>query len=894
MLPLLAFFSLPALLLQRTSKHSKAKANAAHLQRRLDLWNQSELDALLHEGTILQKDITRLPTTRKKGSDEPARRFQQLISRGQVHDALRLLSPDDSGAVRPMRIDELIGDGPNAITVEEALQAKHPPAQPSSPGALLAGELRPADTIRFEAISAETIKASALTTKGSAGPSGLNAHAWRRICTAYKGASNTICSKLATLAQLLATMPLDSDKLSPLVACRLVALRKTTTDVRPIGVCEVVRRIISKPILQVAGTDIQEACGPLQTCVGLPSGIEAATQAMQALWKHEEVEGILLVDAANAFNRVNREAALHNIPRVCPMIGTTILNIYRANSRLIVSGGGELSSKEGTTQGDPLAMAMYALALTPFVQHLHDEHDNTNQIWYADDSAAASKLRQLRRWWDDIKERGKQYGCNANSHKTQLLVKEPYLAEATALFQDTGIEIRSDGVQYLGTPIGKPEYISDFINTTISEWCDEVAVLARFAETEPHAAYSALQHGLKSKWTYVMRSIKISSEQLQPLTAAILRRLLPAITELTAIPASDEPLLALPARLGGLGTEDPAIMAALQHGASQAIAAPLREEILGQCSPTQPKTIEDIKQETFEAKRAHHLQQLATLKAKTSAVRESMSQAERRQHELHTAKGASSWLTCLPLAEHGFVLNKRDFRDSLAVRFNWPLRELPTVCECGADFTQTHAMICPRGGHPTTRHNEVRDLLADLLTVVSRSVRKEPQLLPITNEVFEAATANTSPDARSDIKARGFWTRGEDAFFDVRIVCPTASSYLNKTPATLLAEHESKKKLEYAERIVNVDHGSFTPIVFATTGGIGKEGECFLRKLASSISYKDNTTYSATMAWLRCRLSFALLRATVFCLRGARSSRHRPAMGIRELALVEAQAQHEP
>eukprot|EP00117_Sycon_ciliatum_P038713 scpid98141/ scgid28726/ len=77
-------------------------------------------------------------------------------------------------------------------------------------------------------------------------------------------------------------------------------------------------------------------------------------------------------------------------------------------------------------------------------------------------------------------------------------------------------------------------------------------------------------------------------------------------------------------------------------------------------------------------------------------------------------------------------------------------------------------MCCPTGGFPTIRHNEVRDLVADLLTEVCKSVLVESPLAPVTGEVFRAGSTNVVDDARADIKMRGFWTRAQDAFVDIR------------------------------------------------------------------------------------------------------------------------------
>ncbi len=117
------------------------------------------------------------------------------------------------------------------------------------------------------------------------------------------------------------------------------------------------RRIVSKAILFVTRGDIQDAAGSLQLCAGQIAGAEAAVHATREFFSEEATEAVLLVDASNAFNNLNRQTALRNIRGLCPSIATTLINTYRNSTDLFVDGTA-LLSQEGTTQGDPLAMPM--------------------------------------------------------------------------------------------------------------------------------------------------------------------------------------------------------------------------------------------------------------------------------------------------------------------------------------------------------------------------------------------------------------------------------------------------------------------------------------------------------------------------------------------------------
>ena len=133
-------------------------------------------------------------------------------------------------------------------------------------------------------------------------------------------------------------------------------------------------------------------------------------------------------------------------------------------------------------------------------------------------------------------------------------------------------------------------------------------------------------------------------------------------------------------------------------------------------------------------------------------------------------KGASSWLSVLPLDDHVFSLQKGPFKDAICLRYGWKPPNTPTKCNCGSVFSTNHGMICPMGGFPTIRHNKLRDVTASLLSEVCHNVATEPRLQPLNGESMTHRTAITTDDARFDIRARGFWSAAQDAYFDIRVL----------------------------------------------------------------------------------------------------------------------------
>ena len=133
--------------------------------------------------------------------------------------------------------------------------------------------------------------------------------------------------------------------------------------------------------------------------------------------------------------------------------------------------------------------------------------------------------------------------------------------------------------------------------------------------------------------------------------------------------------------------------------------------------------------------------------------------------------------------------------------------------------------------------------------------------------------ANNAPDVRLDISARGFWAREQSALFDVGVCHPNADSYKNLTTEQIYKLHENDKKRLYSSRVLEVERGTFTPLVFTTTGGMSDECQRYHSSLAELLAVKKQESYASTIAWIRTRDSFAIFRSALVCLRGSRSRR---------------------
>ena len=248
-----------------------------------------------------------------------------------------------------------------------------------------------------------------------------------------------------------------------------------------------------------------------------------------------------------------------------------------------------------------------------------------------------------------------------------------------------------------------------------------------------------------------------------------------------------------------------------------------------------------------------------------------MSQDQKRVNEISRESGSSNWLSCLPLEDSGYVLTKQEFWDALNLRYNWPLSRIPPKCPCGNNFDLNHAFSCKKGGFVSSRHNDLRNITANLLSEVCKDVCVEPQLSSLSGETLVPKSANTSAEARLDISARGVWTTGQRAFFDVRVFNPFARRYSGLTLSQAYRSNESEKKRLYNDRVMKVENGTFTPLVFSSAGGMAPECKIFIKQLSSLVADHRKETYSLVASWIKTKLSFALLRSSILCIRGTRN-----------------------
>ena len=906
----------PMMILCKHPSVTKTKDIKACLSHRLDLWESEKFDALATECNQLAQHHNH--STYNNDDDSTARRFNNLVLTGRMRVAVRtvtsrygggLLFPTDRCTKNP------------ELSVAEVLTLKHP-------------ELRIPDITHPECLCFESytdvpdptpimatidaVEDVAPHLHGSAGPSGVDSTAFTSWLLRYGDASTALREEMAAWLHWLANCCPPWSAYRALMAKRLVALDKQP-GVRPIGIGEIMQRLLAKIVIKDCMTQAKQTCNKTQLCAGLEAGIEGAIHAVryraqtndkafytltsnndtadsediaESVCTHDSnptlltqlssiqehaAEGLTLIDARNGFNELSRMAMLWTVRHRWPKGSRFAFNCYRHESMLILRQPGDKSvtlwSKEGVTQGDPLGMILYGIALTPLAEHLGQAFPDVLQPWYADDSALMGRHTDNAACLKALSIAGPWFGYYPEPKKSWYICTTNEEETAKQAFASHGLNINfTRGHRYMGGFIGDADSLQSWLNPLILKWEQSIITLASIAKTYPQTAYAAMVHSLQAEWQYMSRVIPSLDQYLHPLENAIQTHFLPALfgghSHYPTNPAF-RTLLAQKVKNAGLGINNPVSLASHHYNASQQ-ATQLLVESMVQSKPFKldPHRIQ-VKSSatTFQSNRHHR--EMTFIK--------NYSNDDLMKRHIHLASKSGMWLTALPRIINGTHMSSLEFRDALRIRYGLPPLNLATHCDgCNAPFTISHAMSCKIGGLVSRRHDAGKYEWMSLckLAFSPSKIIDEPYIFshgPIQHQNnTHDNSQSVGPEARGDFAIKGFWTETNLCIFDIRITDVNASSYHNTSPEKILLKAETSKKNKYLHQCMT-QRKHFTPLVYSIEGFPGPETKAAERRLGQLLSEKLSRPYSEMVGWLRQRMSISIIRHVSLLLRGMRT-----------------------
>ena len=292
---------------------------------------------------------------------------------------------------------------------------------------------------------------------------------------------------------------------------------------------------------------------------------------MQMIFDSNNTEGVLLVAACTAFNSLNCASTLHNVQVLCPCLTSALTNIYQKDAKLFVAGE-TILPQEGTTQGDSLVMAMHGChTADPGSKHPRCQATMVCRRCYPRWTPTPIKdIVGQPSWcgsslWVPFEQ---QQNMVSGESRTSTRKQRESLMKLEFVPLVQGSIILEQPLEHFQT------FIKEYVQEKVKVWKTELNRLSLIAKSEPHAAFSALTHGLIGHWMYFLRTIEGITPLQQPIEDSIRQHYLPALTGQNGVSDLESELLGLPPRHGGLGLVNPTTLST-EHTLSLCLTAPL-------------------------------------------------------------------------------------------------------------------------------------------------------------------------------------------------------------------------------------------------------------------------------------------------------------------------------
>ena len=919
----------PILILRKSPSANKSSEINRRIKLRIDAWLNNKFDELVND-TIEEASFFPTSTSIRQNCDT-FKIFNALALNGKLKEATNILTSQTTTSILlPTSIDKKTN-----LPVIEVLKQKHPEIKINdltNPLFQFEEYDPPLQHLPLQFFEEDV---TAITSKltGSGGPSSLDSTMLQTFLLRYGQASHDLRVEMAAWAEWLSNNQPPWASYRAAIAGRLIAFDKMP-GVRPISIGESWRRLWAKMIIKQTISEAKHACGISELCVGLEAGIEGAIHAMQQKFYNTTIDEdtpklnnhtttntptqqtiittnitnntttppsqpstlshATLIDASNGFNELSRYHMLWTIKHLWPKASLFTFNCYRHFAMLIVRNNNQpitiLHSMEGVQQGDPLAMILYGLSLTPLIKKLQLENHTTPiptplQPWFADDSAIISHPTQTAKFLSSLLKYGPSYGYFIQPEKSFHICPITEETEAKQIFTSHGININYvRGHEYLGSFLGENESKISWLQPQINKWTNYIETFSEAAKQYPHSAYTAFTHCLQTQWIFLCRTTPNISTQLQPLETAISTQFIPALFNSPLTDPSLRQLLSLPVNKGGLNILNPVQLSDILYNSSKSATTLLVDSLLTQKKLDlylHSSKVKESKINTHHQIQSQHTNYLQTIQNDPIPY---------YAKNLPTNQTQGHWLSNIPNSLNGTVLSTEEFRDNLLLRYNLTPSNLPNKCDgCQQPFTITHALNCKHGGLINLRHTEIANEWAHLcsLALPKSTIIHEPTIFPsnvTTTDVPHNPKTPNSPNhnthiayhnAKGDKGVIGFWSKGRMTIFDMRIVNTNSPTYQNSTPIQILNRMENQKTNKYEYSCLE-HRRHFTPIVFSTDGLPGIKTLLAMKRLASLLSIKLSLPYSKTMFFVRSRMSIALARCNTLLLRLSRDPNNNP------------------
>eukprot|EP00731_Ephydatia_muelleri_P021465 Em0014g56a len=606
-------------------------------------------------------------------------------------------------------------------------------------------------------------------TKGtSAGPSGLSIQ--HLLDAASVPLQTPICDSLKGVVNILASGKAPKSVSAFLSGGRLIALNKgkfsegRCTDIRPIVVGEVLRRLTGKCLCSILRDKFSTFFQPSQFGVACKAGVERVVHNLRKCIDDGWMSGdfvVCKVDMSNAFNRVSRQVVLDECSSFFPELLPWVSWCYGSHS-LLWHSMGTISSQSGVQQGDPLGPMLFALVLHKLVSSIEADDDCINlsfNAWYLDDGILVGERSAVVRALHLIEELGPHLGLFINYPKCEVFSRNgislfPALVKSSIL----------PNLEILGAPIG------DIVHSRFFAEKHNNFKVSDVAAVDLHVAISLLRMcGGYCKLVHLARTtpINLCEDSLKFFDEEV--RLCFSSCVAIDVPDPQWQQAQLSPKLGGLGLHSLSLhscAAFISSVASLEMGNPdnthLQQAILrfnARVSPQDSITMESVLNSPPQQKSlSQKLDSFAfhSLLSSASLVNKARMLSVSSPH-------ASSWITAIPSPSLKLHLDSAEYQT--AIRWWLGLNTskaspCPFCPELVLDPLGHHAASCRHGGDVVTRHNRLRDIFVEFCRQAHLSVRVEAGF------GLSRVQRNTRP---ADVLVQD-WVRGSPAAIDITVL----------------------------------------------------------------------------------------------------------------------------
>ena len=607
---------------------------------------------------------------------------------------------------------------------------------------------------------------------------------------------------------------------------------------------------------------------PHQLGVGCRGGCEAIHQAVrEALAKHPS-KAVLQLDLINAFNTVDREAALQEIAKTFPEALAWVSSCYGQPS-LLLFGQFSILSETGLHQGDPLAPLIFALVLQPIVEMIQQLSPDLN-AWFLDDGTLVADEEVLQESVDTILREGPAKGLILSTTATSPQPKSSVWKQPSEQDREvrlTGVPTNTDdGITVLGAPIGSPEFVKEALLAKV----EKVKLITALLPTleDPHLEFILLRSCLAlPKIAFQLRTVDTTpfSDILESFDSTVRE----ALTRILGSPVNNQQWLQarLPVHIGGLGLRGAAEHASASHVASLlasetqvrrllqspeddtarfTLPQPLLDDLAArQGEEASVETVWGLTQKMLSKRiDSQNLQRL----------RDQVGDDDVREKAKLESLGlpyAGAWLVAPPIRALGLHLQPAEF--IMAVKLRLGIHVYTSDSPCPACQRPScrhgdHALCCSHWGERITRHNLLRDHIHDMAAAACLGPVKEGRyLLP---------GANRRP---ADVLIHS-WDSGCDAALDLTVVHPLQADFVAGAAANpgFALSQAFDRKMRSAADDCRAQGISFLPMAVESLGGWHEVAVNQVKKLASALARQEGRQEGEVVAHAFQRLAIIL------------------------------------